>query len=755
MKFRIRLLTFCVMAFPAYGQAETPERITVWSSAQNSSQGATSPITSLTPADLEGINLTTTEDAVKYEPGVVIRRRFIGDANGTLGMRGSNMFQTPRTMVFADGVPLHYFLETRWNGAPRWTMVSASEIANIDVLYGPFSAEYSGNAMGGVVLIETAIPQQREFHLDGTFYNQTFDAYGFDEDIGGFKGFMSYGDRLGDLSVYFSYNRLQGQSQPQSWYYGRSTGRAGTMVTGALTENDSKGVAQQVFGDSGVVDTTTNNYKFKAGYDFDQWSVLLNIAYEDRLSETDSANSYIRDLATGETLWEGSVTQNGENFTLGAANLAESVLTRDSLNLGLRAKGELSAVTHWEANFSRFSVLKDETRTANVNSRAASYDGSGQIKDYDDTGWYTAQLKFTFDKLGRDELSLITGLSHEAYELNIHSYESDNYRTGGMGRATGSDGGKTALSALFGQLTWRVSSQWEAVLGARYEHWESLDGYYDQDLAATPELDRAAVPDRSENRVSPKFALGFQPVQDWMLRYSIAKAYRFPIVEELYNQFESYTSKSVANPRLEPENGLHHNLMIERKLPRGYVRMNLFTETVKDVIESQSETLVGPNGNVSVRTFVPIDEVETSGIEVILNQNDLWIDRLDVRLNLVYTDSEIVRNDANPAYEGKQFARMPDWRGNVLATYELDPDWVIAGNLQYASDSFGNPDNSDTENHVYGAQDGYTRLGAKLTWSANKNTALHLGVDNMTNEVAYVAHPWPGRTFYLSGSYEL
>ena len=62
--------------------------------------------------------------------------------------------------------------------------------------------------------------------------------------------------------------------------------------------------------------------------------------------------------------------------------------------------------------------------------------------------------------------------------------------------------------------------------------------------------------------------------------------------------------------------------------------MNLFTETVKDVIESQSETLVGPNGNVSVRTFVPIDEVETSGIEVILNQNDLWIDRLDVRLNL-------------------------------------------------------------------------------------------------------------------------
>src|SRR5690606_4839335 len=114
------------------------------------------------------------------------------------------MFQTPRSMVFADGVPLHYFLQSRWSGAPRWTLVSASEIARAEVIYGPFSAEYSGNAMGGVVVMETAIPQEREFHFDSSFFSQQFDAYGFDETLSGYKSFLSLGDKIDDLSLYFS-----------------------------------------------------------------------------------------------------------------------------------------------------------------------------------------------------------------------------------------------------------------------------------------------------------------------------------------------------------------------------------------------------------------------------------------------------------------------------------------------------------------------------------------------------------------------
>ena len=102
-----------------------------------------SPSSLLTQEDFVSINAATTEDLVNYEPSLVIRRRFIGDANGTMGkFAAQNMFQTSRSMVFADGVPLHYFLQTRWSGAPRWSLVSADEIAQIQVVYGPYSAEY-------------------------------------------------------------------------------------------------------------------------------------------------------------------------------------------------------------------------------------------------------------------------------------------------------------------------------------------------------------------------------------------------------------------------------------------------------------------------------------------------------------------------------------------------------------------------------------------------------------------------------------
>ncbi|HEX7763385.1 MAG TPA: Plug domain-containing protein, partial [Cellvibrio sp.] len=196
------------------------EEVRVWGEARDASHaGYTNPTSVLTQEDMVSINATTTEDLVKFEPSLVIRKRYIGDSNGTLGLRGSNMFATPRSMIFADGVPLHYLLQTRWNGAPRWTMVSASEIAQVEILYGPFSAEYSGNAMGGVVLIETALPQTRKVHVDLDYFSQDFSAYGFSDRLTGTKSFFSYGDKLGDLSVYFSYNHLENESQPQSFYY--------------------------------------------------------------------------------------------------------------------------------------------------------------------------------------------------------------------------------------------------------------------------------------------------------------------------------------------------------------------------------------------------------------------------------------------------------------------------------------------------------------------------------------------------------
>lgn len=731
-------------------EAVTPvDEILIWGSAAGQRSSVSQPSSVLTQADLVSINIATTEDVVKYEPSLVIRRRFIGDSNGTMGMRGANMFQTSRSMVFADGVPLHYLLQSRWNGSPRWTMVSASEIAQVEVLYGPFSAEYSGNAMGGVVLIESAIPQQREFHFDSSYFSQNFKAYGFDDNLSGYKSFFSVADKIGDLSLYFSYNRLENDSQPQTFYFGASSNSpTATDVSGGIVGNDELGNSRLWFGDTGVVNTSTNNYKFKAGYEFGDWFALMNIAYEDRAS-SNSPNSYIQG-SDGNTIWSGNVRQNGTGISLPAARFSVGEQERDSLSLGLRVRGPITDTISLETNLNQFAILRDESRNSLRNPADPAYTTAGQVTDFGDTGWQSAEAKLRFEQLGVNGLSLVTGVRYEAYEMNIDVFNSTDYRTGLKSTATSRSGGETDITAAFAQFDWLATDSWEFTFGGRYESFNSKGGYYSTS-AGNNQLALVSVPGQSRNAFSPKFTTAYQVNEDWTLSYAAAKAYRFPIVEELFSQYQAYNAINESNPALKPENGLHHNIGIEYAMQTGYIRVNVFQETIKDVIESQATTLPG---GLSLRTFIPIDEVDTLGTEFIVNANGLWLDNLDIRFNVTYTDNEIVRNRADTSIEGNVYPRMPNWRGNLLATYHISDKWNAGINYQYASNSFGRTDNLDRERGVFGAQDGYSRIGLKTNYSVGNGFTLGAGIENVSNSIDYVAHPWPGRTMYLNLAYD-
>lgn len=763
----LSVLTLLLASVPQAQEAPPPptktalEEIYIWSQKMDrGGAGYTNPTSLLTTEDMQSINVTTTEDLVKYEPSLVIRRRYIGDSNGTLGMRGANMFQTSRSMVFADGVPLHYLLQSRWNGAPRWTMVSASEIAQIEVIYGPFSAEYSGNAMGGVVVIETAIPQKQEAHFDGTFFSQDFAAYGFDDTLNGFKGFASYANKVGNLSYYLSYNHLDSDAQPQTYRYGNEFALDNPdrnsnppLISGAIIGNDEVGRPHIYFGDTGIIDTTTNNVKMKLGYDFGRWTTLLNIAFEDRYSNN-TPTSYVRD-GDGQFIWSGDVRTEDTGFNIPANRLNVSELDRASLSLGLRLKGNLRDGIDLEANISQFDIQRDRDASSEVNPSDPSYTLDGQVSDLEGSGWQTAEVKLRFTDLGTQGLNLVSGLRHETYQLRNRVYASANYTLAEQTTLADANGGDTAITALFVQANWQLNPAWDISIGGRYEDFHSRDGYYAANDQATAEPALQPTPEISANHFSPKFSVGLKPSENWLLRYSVARAYRFPIVEELFRQYSAYNSINEANPELQPEAGVHQNWMLDYNLDNGYMRLNVFTETIRNAIESQSAT----TSSGSVNTFVPIDTMRTRGVEWIVNQYDALND-LDIRFNLVFTDAKIIRNataegNSSSTIEGNVYPRMPKWRGNLLATYHFSDELEASFSVQYATDSFGRIDNSDTEKHVYGAQDGYTRLGAKTTYQASQQWRLGLGIDNIRNEIAYVAHPWPGRTLYLTCSYDL
>lgn len=708
---------------------ESVEVVNVWGTAVKANERLNpAPTDVLTQQDIVSINVTSIEDLLKYEPSLIIRQRYIGDTNGTIGARGSNMFQTPRTMVFVDGVPVHYHLQTRWSGAPRWAMVAPNEVGKIDIFYGPYSAEYSGNAMAGVINIETLIPTERSFHVEASSFSQDFSAYGFDDTLTGYKTFMSYGDRIGNFSVYASFNHLENESQPQIFLFDGhdldpNLTASVTNVNGAISGADDHEIAAIYYGDSGAESATSDYAKLKLGYEWSDWFALLNVVHEARSVDADAANNYITD-DVGNAVWSGSVVQDDFTFNVSSRNFALKTFDRESLVVGVRLRGSLTDSWSMEANVSVFDVMKEESEVWDQNPSDPAYTGNSTVTGIDDLGWETAEVKFKNADLAPSvDLELLSGTAYKHYRLAIEDVS----------------GGTTTTTSAFVQAAFVPAENWDASLGLRYEAWQSKGGFFGANEHA----------DRSENQFSPKFSLAYQASETFNLRYSLARAYRFPIVEELFQNQRTANAQSIASIDLKPETGTHYNLMLERLFEQGSMRVNVFYEVVENAIDAQSKII----DNTSVRTFLPLDEVTSKGVEFIFNRRDFADMPLDIRFNVTYAKSEITKNiDAVNNYIGKDFPRLPHWRGNLLATYHLSNKWDLGGGVRYASNSYADADNNDTATSTFGAMDAYTFVNLKTSYKVTDYAKLSFGVDNVANTIAYVHHPWPGRTVFLEGA---
>lgn len=715
-----------------------------------------SPTTNITAEDLAQVSFVTTEDAIAHAPSVIVRRRFIGDPNGVIGIRGSNMFQGTRSMVFADGMPLHYHLQTRFSGSPRWSLVSPSEVEQVNVIYGPFSAEYSGNAMGGVIDIKTKTPEKQRITIEGTFFSQEYDLLNTNERFNGGKVFVSYEDKIGDLTIFTSYNRLQNESQPQTQYRASSQESIdGETVSGGILGVDERGREVVYYGDSGPEEAQTELYKLKLGYDFGEIQLRGSLAYENRSREVKQHNNFLTDI-NSQVVWQGDANTEGHSFSVRNSNFQQRDQERDSLLLGIGISG-LITNTDWvyDSFYSHFDILDDEEIRTGRNPEDPTFESAnesfrGRLTEYDDTGWQIFDVKFGTDNLFNDsQQRLSVGLHLDRYELNIIA---DDYNAiaeqkdadeldGNLGTGRADSGGEAQTFAAFLQYGYALSTKWDLALGLRYDDWTTKNGYAGENLLAK----------RSEDGWSPKLSLGYFPSDSVSWRYSIARAIRFPIVEELYRNDSAVGGGStfIADPNLNPEDGIFHNLSFNKVFQHSDISVNVFYDIVDDVIFNQSTS----TDQGSITTSLPTEEVTTKGIEFSYSYKNIAESRLSLRYNLSYIDTEITKNTLNPDVIGNEFPRMPKWRSNLVASYMINTSVDANINLRYASNSYGRLDNLDTGHNVFGAQDEFLLLGTKVNWQVDNQTRLSVGIDNITSEEVYVFHPWPQRTFYLEGKY--
>ena len=168
----------------------------------------------VTRKQFENWNVVNTEDALKYMPNLAVRKRFIGDLNSIIAVRGTSNTQSARGLVYADGLLLSNLLGSGFGFPPRWSMVFPDEIRRIDVIYGPYSALYPGNSLGATVLITTRMPTKFEAEADVKAFTQHFDLFGVNRSFNGSQASATIGDRIGKFSYFIGGNHFENTSQP-------------------------------------------------------------------------------------------------------------------------------------------------------------------------------------------------------------------------------------------------------------------------------------------------------------------------------------------------------------------------------------------------------------------------------------------------------------------------------------------------------------------------------------------------------------
>ncbi|RDI99283.1 TonB-dependent receptor [Dyella solisilvae] len=694
------------------------------------------------------VNLMTTAESLKYLPSIEVRERYIGDRNGIVATRTTGTVSSAESLVYADDLLLSNLLGNSYSFPPRWGLVSPAEIARVNVMYGPFSALYPGNSMGGVVTLETRMPTKAEFHAAVTGAMENFDLYGTSQRnmSGDFN--LAAGNRWGPISLWVTYDHLDAQGHPMSFstsaLSSKAAGAGATPVTGAYQDLDQSGKARMVFGAYSIDHSLQDQGKLKLGWDITpeiQAIYTFGLWHND---STTSVQSYLTNTSTGQPFYNGSASIDGHAYTVSGLNpgSAEQLHMVNALSVGSDTHGAFD----WHAAYSNYRFLKDNSRSA---SRYGQSDvGSNQVQD--GTGWQTGDLRGTWRPapLFGQTHELTFGYHIDDFLLKQNTYALANWSSGPNGALTAASGGETRTQALYLQDVWTLAPRWTLTLGGRQEYWRAFDGF-NRNVATTPNL--ATYPNQQRSDFSPKAALDFQITQALATRLSFGRAIRYPTVTELYQQVTSGSQLVQNNPNLKPEDSRSFDWTTLYSWGTGVFRVSLFQENRHNALFSQTDTSISPN----LTQIENIDRARIRGVESALDEEDVFVEGLNFSGSVTYAESVVQQDTLAPAAVGKQFPRIPRWRARMSATYHPNDRLTYALGYRYSSGAYSTLLNTDINQDVYGGISSYSVFDAKVSYRLEPRLTASIGVDNIGNQKYFVSpHPYPQRTVFVGLNYD-
>jgi iron complex outermembrane receptor protein len=695
------------------------------------------------PATMEGvtaqqievqINATDSEDALKYLPSLLVRKRYMGDYNhAILSSRASGTGNSTRSAVYADGILLSNYLGNGVMGLsfpPRWGMVTPEEIERVDVMYGPFSAAYPGNSVGAVVDYSTRMPDKFEGSVKVGYTHQPFDLYNTHSTYGGWQSSASLGDRAGDWAWRLDFNRTDSEGQPQTFV----TSTTQPTATGFVTAQDKYNARWYILGAATQYDTIQDHFKAKLAYDF---SPTVRASYTLATWANTSKGrptTYLRD-ANGQPVYSGGT------FSLSNESLQHTLH-------GLSVKSRTQGVFDWEVAVSLYDYGKDEKRsTASSNPLPnATTGGAGTIANGSGTGWDNLALRGTWRPEGlKGEHVVDFGTQQDRYKLSyVTSNITGNWTMDRASSLANEVGGRTQIQSFYAQDTWRFAPQWRAVLGLRSEHWQAQDG-----ITRFSSSSSTSHTNRSEHFLSPKGALSWQLAPDAFVKYAVGRAVRMPTVNELYGATSTTNSQYINDPYLKPEKSWTQELSYEKTFNQHLWRLTAFAEDTRDGIYSQ--TVFDSTASRNISRVQNVGHIVTRGMEVVYNSQHLWLPGLDLTASVTYADSTIRENDGFVTTAGdtigKQQPNIARWRATLVAAYRWSPEWSSTVAVRHSGKQFNTLNNSDTNGTTYMGVSPFTTVDVRARWQIDPRWSAALGIDNLTKQTHWNFHPYPQRSY--------
>jgi iron complex outermembrane receptor protein len=698
---------------------------------------------SLGQEHFDSTNATNVEDLMKYAPNFFVRKRYIGDANGVPGFRGTHSSQSARSMVLVDGFVVSNYLGNSFGFPPKWGIVGPGEVQQFDIVYGPYSARYAGNSMGGIVSITTRSPEKNEAFIAVQGFSQPYQQYATDDTYNGysFEGGFALKQDDGPFSMRGSYRHFENIGQPMSWsQLTASKKTSGIEVTGAVDDKNlispSIGVAPSpIFAAASVDDNTQDQLRLRADLNFENWSLQALLVYWTTDSDTTKPTTYLRD-ANNNSVYTGTVKIDGKYWDTAALNL--SLTERTEILAGLSAKG---VIADWNlaVNLSHFWLAKANTLTSNGYANGIN-NGAGTFTDVDPSGWWTLDAKATRE-FAAHEITL--GVNSNRYQTDSITYNTSAWRNAANQKFAIETAGKSSLSGVFMEDEIHLRDNLSVTAGMRLEQWKAFDGSINQATTAVPKY----YDERTETDTNVSLSSQWTFAEKWLAQVSLATATRFPTVGELFQgKFDSvgvFDPKSF-DPNLRPEKSQDANLILRHEFEKARVTGSVFYQDVDDCIFSFERLDAG----VKRTSFMNIERVRQTGVELIVETYDWLAAGLNVDFNIAYIDDKTLKNSLLPAAEGKQFPRIPYWRINSQVRYQLAQDWRLSGGVRYASRP-----NTNLEATQRGDTFGYASeqliADTRLSWQTNESTEISFGIDNINNDQAWAFHPFNQRTYLL------